>query len=92
MSDNLLTRSDGGIQALYSLDFPCLARLLGCLPAMLAPRVEKMGNICPPSPLAVTPRGGRAFQNTIQIQCVIRVLKNVRRVLQIDHHSLAANS
>ena len=66
MSDNLLTRSDGGIQALCSLDSPCLTGLLDCLPVMLAPRVGKMGNICSPSPLSVTPRGGRAFRNTIQ--------------------------
>ena len=66
MTDNLLTRSDGGIQALCSLDSPCLAGLLGCLSAMIAPRVGKMGNICSPSPLSATPLGGRAFYNTIQ--------------------------
>ena len=52
MSDNLLTRSDGGIQALCSLDSLCLAGLLGCLSAMIAPRVGKMGSICL-SPLGV---------------------------------------
>ena len=61
MSDNPLTRSDGGIQALCSLEAPYLTGLLGCLSAMIAPRVGKMGNICFPSPLSVAPRGGRAF-------------------------------
>ena len=59
-------RSDGGIRALCSLDFTCLTGLLGYLLAMIAPRVGKMGNICPPSPLSATLRGGRAFWNTIQ--------------------------
>ena len=62
MSDNLLTRSDGGYR-LFVVWTPSvwLAGLLGCLSAMIAPRVGKMGNICSPSPLSVHPWGGRAF-------------------------------
>ena len=69
--DTLEPLSDGGIQALCSLNSPCLTGLLGCLSAMLAPRVGKMGNICTPSPLSVTPRGGRAFYNTIQYNTIL---------------------
>ena len=70
MTKNLLTRSDGRIQALCSLDSPRLAGLLDCLSVLIAPRVGKMGCLGSSSP-HLSPHGGwQGLTKYNTIQCI----------------------